>query len=135
MRGAPPARCAATAIGQRRGSPRGSQWKTWNSRRRHEVTTGEELHYARIPALPRHVPGTAFRDDALLAAVQHDHAVRDLENRREFMRDDDDGRSKRVAHLEDQFVELARRHGIEPGRWLVEKHDLGIQREGPCEAR
>ncbi len=72
---------------------------------------------ASIQKLPHPLIGTvvaqllrvAFRDDALRPAVEHHHAVRDAEDARELVRDDDDRRAKGLADLQDQFVEPQRR--------------------------
>src|SRR6478735_1888833 len=94
------------------------------------VPAMEELHDPRVAALGRERARIALGDDAFLAAIEHDDAVGDAEDRGELVRNDHQGGAKRVAHLQDQFVQLARCHRVETGRWLVEENDRGIQREG-----
>ena len=88
----------------------------------------EELAHPRIVALVAQLARIAFGDDALLAAVEHDHAVGDREDARQLVRDDDERDAEVARESPDQRVELGGRDRIEARRRLVEEQDHRIER-------
>ncbi len=92
----------------------GSRWKNWRT----HGSVARVAQHARI----------AFGDDALLALVEHDHAIGDREDARELVRDDDERHAEVLGQAADQRVERRRRDGIEARRWLVEEQDHRIER-------
>jgi hypothetical protein len=83
----------------------------------------------------RRVGRASERGHGLLADVQKEHAVRDLEDAREVVAHHDDRGAEAVPDLEDQVVEAARGDRIESGGWLVEEEHLRIERHGTGQGR
>src|SRR5574337_3072 len=68
-----------------------------------------------------------------LAMAQHRDAVADGEQAVEVVGDHEDGEAKRLLQRGDEVVEIASRDRIEPGGRLVQKDDVGIERDGARE--
>ena len=63
---------------------------------------------------------------AQVAALQHDHPVRELCHQREVVRDVDRGRAVLAQHVADRAQHLDLRGHVERGGRLVEDHEVGI---------
>ena len=60
---------------------------------------------------------------------QHRHAVGDLPQQVEVVRDHHDGQAEEVAQCQHELIDAAGADGIQPRRGLVQKQQLRIQRE------
>ena len=67
-------------------------------------------------------------------AVKHDATIGDREDRCQFMRHDDKGRTEVVTKIQDQSVEPSRSDRIEPGRRFIEEQQWRIERHGSRDA-
>lgn len=84
---------------------------------------------ARIPELAR----IAFGDDGFGFFVEHDDSLRDGEDRGQFVGDDDEGRAQGAVQAQDEGVEFGGTDRVQACRGLVQKKDLRIERQGPCD--
>ena len=62
--------------------------------------------------------------------IQHNHPVRNREDARQLVADDDKSYFQAARQRQDQIVELRRGDRIESGRRLVEKQHLRVERHG-----
>src|SRR5271155_2900589 len=89
----------------------------------------EKSSHAVIGAMRKQVLGVAVRDHRLAFRVEKHAVVADCKDTRQLVSDDDHGRAKVVAQLEDQVVEQARTNRIETGRRLVEEKYFRVERD------
>src|ERR1700730_15452935 len=74
------------------------------------------------------------RADSDLLPYQNRNAIEDYKQRVEIIGYDKYRQAQTAPQIANQGVEIAGSDGIEPGRGLVEKDDLRIEREGPRKA-
>src|SRR4051812_2850155 len=79
------------------------KWTGFSGSRDELVAAMEKLRDARILALFRQCARGALGDDALLSAIEHDHAVGDAKDRGQFVRNDHQGGAEGITHLQDEF--------------------------------
>ena len=81
----------------------------------------------------QHVLDRTGDEDLLLG--EHGDTVADRMETVEIVRHHEDGEAERPLELPDQVVEGGGADGVEPGGRLVEKDDLGVERQRPRETR
>src|SRR5262249_10192363 len=87
----------------------------------------QEALRVRMPWLPRELPGRGGLDD--LARVHDRDPVRDLQEQREVVRDEEDGEAELALDLPDLLQDLSLHDHVEGGRRLIEDDELWLERE------
>jgi hypothetical protein len=75
------------------------------------------------------------REDAARIAIEQDTAVDDGVDAAELVRDEHDRQSERVRERRDQSIDLGGGDRVQPGRWLVQKHQRRFESERPRDRR
>ena len=95
----------------------------------------EELAHPRIVARVAQDPGVALGNDALLAFVEHDHAVGNRIDAGELVGHDHEGDVQALGQPQDELVEFGGGDRIQPRRRLVQEQDHRIERHRACDGR